>query len=124
MMELLESGLKNDNNPENFNLKHQLKRQYFLCRFIKVVPIQSWGPSFNFSIWHIALWGDDNPEVVKTALDWHDRFREEETIRLCLKHFRQHNYLGWSGLAISYFLAPEKKPTFDQPNPKLSQSKF
>ena len=60
MMELLESGLKNDNNPENFNLKHQLKRQYFLCRFIKVVPIQSWGPSFNF-FWHIALWGDDDP---------------------------------------------------------------
>ena len=54
------------------------------------------GPSFNFSIWHISLWGDDNPEVVKTALDWHDRFREEETIRLCLKHFRQHNYLGGS----------------------------
>ena len=75
MMELLESGLKNDNNPENFNLKHQLNRQYFPCRFIKVVPIQSWGPSFNFSIWHIALWGDDNPEVVKTAPDWHDRFR-------------------------------------------------
>ena len=66
MMELLESGLKNDNNPENFNLKHQLNRQYFPCRFIKVVPIQSWEPSFNFSIWHIALWGDDNPEVVKT----------------------------------------------------------
>ena len=43
MMELLESGLKNDNNPENFNLKHQLNRQYFPCRFIKVVPIQSWG---------------------------------------------------------------------------------
>ena len=33
------------------------------------------GPSFNFSIWHISLWGDDNPEVVKTAPDWHDRFR-------------------------------------------------
>ena len=94
MMELLESGLKNDNNPENFNLKHQLNRQYFPCRFIKVVPIQSWGPSFNFSIWHIALWGDDNPEVVKTALDWHDRFWEEDTIRPCLN--RQHNYLGGS----------------------------
>ena len=26
MMELLESGLKNDNNPENFNLKHQLNQ--------------------------------------------------------------------------------------------------
>ena len=83
MMELLESGLKNDNHPENFNLKHQLNRQYFPSRFIKVVPIQ-----------HIALYGDDNPEVVKSALDWHNKFREEETIRLCLKHFRQHNYLG------------------------------
>ena len=78
MMELLECGLKNDNNPENFNLKHQLNRQYFTCWFIKVVPIQSWGQSFNFSIWHIVLWGDDNPEVVNTALDWHNRFREEE----------------------------------------------
>ena len=108
MMELLESGLKNDNNPENFNLKHQLNRQYFPCRFIKVVPIQSWEPSFNSSIWHIVLWGDDNPEVVKTALDWHDRFREEETIRLCLKHFRQHNYLGGEDyvIFISYFFGP------------------
>ena len=71
--------------PENFNLKHQLNRQYFPCRFIKVVPIQSWGPSFNFSIWHIALWGDDNPEVVKTALDWQHRFREEDTIQPCAR---------------------------------------
>ena len=52
------------------------------------------GPSFNFSIWHISLLGDDNPEVVKTALDWHDRLREEDTIRPCLN--RQHNYLGGS----------------------------
>ena len=28
----------------------------------------------------------------KPAIEWHRTFREEEAIRLCLKHFRQKNY--------------------------------
>ncbi|RWS09436.1 muskelin-like protein [Dinothrombium tinctorium] len=92
MIELLDSGLKNDSQPETFTLKHTIKAHLFPCRFIKITPIQSWGPSFNFSIWHIQLKGNDDPSVVKESLIWFNHYREREAIRLCLKHFRQHNY--------------------------------
>lgn len=33
-------------------------------------PIQSWGPNFNFSIWHVQLHGIDQPSVVKPCMNW------------------------------------------------------
>ncbi|KAG9345727.1 hypothetical protein JZ751_008871 [Albula glossodonta] len=92
MTELLSSGLKNDYNKETFTLKHKIDEQMFPCRFVKIVPLMSWGPSFNFSIWYIELHGIDEPDVVQPCLNWYSKYREQEAIRLCLKHFRQHNY--------------------------------
>ncbi|XP_067122078.1 muskelin [Centruroides vittatus] len=92
MIELLNSGLKNDHVPESFNLKHSINNNMFPCRYIKIVPIQSWGPSFNFSIWYVELKGNDDWELVKSSMKWFNYYREREAIRLCLKHFRQHNY--------------------------------
>ncbi|MGH0119314.1 UNVERIFIED_CONTAM: hypothetical protein FKN15_025785 [Acipenser sinensis] len=92
MTELLSSGLKNDYNKETFTLKHKIDEQMFPCRFIKIVPLMSWGPSFNFSIWYVELNGIDEPDVVQPCLNWYSKYREQEAIRLCLKHFRQHNY--------------------------------
>ena len=66
------SGLKNDTVQETFRLRHRLRGQFFPSRFIKVVPLLSWGPSFNFSIWYVGLQGDDAPEVVQPALAWHN----------------------------------------------------
>ncbi|XP_061418708.1 muskelin isoform X2 [Lethenteron reissneri] len=99
MTELLASGLKNDHNKETFSLKHKIEDQMFPCRWIKIVPILSWGPSFNFSIWYVEMHGVDSPDVVLPCLHWYSKpsfpsaqYREREAIRLCLKHFRQHNY--------------------------------
>ncbi|KAG2460382.1 MKLN1 protein, partial [Polypterus senegalus] len=92
MTELLSSGLKNDYNKETFTLKHKIDEQMFPCRFIKIVPLMSWGPSFNFSIWYVELHGISEPDVVQPCLNWYSKYREQEAIRLCLKHFRQHNY--------------------------------
>uniref|UniRef100_A0A3P8UPD0 Muskelin 1, intracellular mediator containing kelch motifs n=1 Tax=Cynoglossus semilaevis TaxID=244447 RepID=A0A3P8UPD0_CYNSE len=92
MTELLSSGLKNDYNKETFTLKHKIDEQMFPCRFVKIVPLMSWGPSFNFSIWYIELHGIEEPDVVQPCLNWYSKYREQEAIRLCLKHFRQHNY--------------------------------
>ncbi|CAM9313717.1 unnamed protein product, partial [Lampetra planeri] len=47
---------------------------------------------FNFSIWYIELHGIEDPDVVQPCLNWYSKYREQEAIRLCLKHFRQHNY--------------------------------
>ncbi|MEQ2170202.1 Muskelin 1, intracellular mediator containing kelch motif, partial [Goodea atripinnis] len=55
-------------------------------------PLMSWGPSFNFSIWYVELHGIEDPDVVQPCLNWYSKYREQEAIRLCLKHFRQHNY--------------------------------
>ncbi|KAK2151233.1 hypothetical protein LSH36_371g00004 [Paralvinella palmiformis] len=93
MIELLESGLKNDHDPETFFLKHEVDGNFFPCRYIKIVPIQSWGHSFNFSIWYVELQGIDEPSIVKPCMNWYNTYREREAIRLCLKHFRQHHYV-------------------------------
>nr|XP_002130194.1 muskelin-like [Ciona intestinalis] len=91
---LLQGGLKNDNIPETFSLKHKIDGKEFPCTFIKIVPILSWGASFNFSIWFIEVQGSNNAELVQSCLQWYFKYREREVVRLCLKHFRQHNYMG------------------------------
>lgn len=92
MIELLDTGLRNDNVEETFSLRHTVGGQPFPCRYIKIVPIQSWGPSFNFSIWFVKLSGIDDWDIVQPALEWFKSYRQKEAVRLCLKHFRQMNY--------------------------------
>ncbi|KAL2740581.1 muskelin [Vespula squamosa] len=91
MMELLESGLNNDSIPETFDLKHVLGNEgnYFPVRYIKILPLQSWGPSFNFSIWHVRLNGINDSKIVGPSIEWVNMYRQKEVIRLCMKHFRR-----------------------------------
>ncbi|CAG8466882.1 18677_t:CDS:10, partial [Racocetra persica] len=86
MIELLHSGLRNNSRPETFRLKHRTNQVLLPCQYIKIVPLAAYGSEFNFSIWYIELKGVQSPEIVQ-------QFRENEAIRLCLKHFRQRNYL-------------------------------
>lgn len=45
-------GLKNDSVPEIFDLRHTTDRGELMpLMYISIVPLLSWGPSFNFSIW-------------------------------------------------------------------------
>lgn len=69
-MELLESGLKNDSTPETFSLKVTIDGHSVPCRYIKIMPLQCWGPSFNFSIWFVELMGVDDTSVVTPCLQW------------------------------------------------------
>lgn len=114
MLELLESGLKNDHVPETFYLKHEIDGNYFPCRHLKIVPIQSWGPSFNFSIWYVEIKGTDDPDIVKPCMNWYNTYREREAIRLCLKHFRQHHY-------TDAYEALQKKTKIVLEHPTLTQ---
>lgn len=66
----LNSGLKNDSVAESFTLRHTIGDHSFPCRYIKIMPLQSWGPSFNFSIWFVELIGVDNWDIVKPCMDW------------------------------------------------------
>lgn len=84
--------------------------------FIQIMPLLSWGPSFNFSIWYVELIGQDDPIFVRTSLRNYNmvskigfvlillsyllnffsylqkKLREFEIVKLCLKHFRQQGY--------------------------------
>jgi len=93
MIEILDAGLKNDTVAENFTLRHHLHKQMYPITYIKILPLKSHGPAFNYSVWFVSLVGDDTACLVKHLLSWHREYRERETIRLCLKHFRQQNYL-------------------------------
>ncbi|XP_014471613.1 PREDICTED: muskelin [Dinoponera quadriceps] len=91
MTELLDSGLRNDSTPETFELKHTVgsEENFLPLRYIKILPLLSWGSSFNFSIWHVKLVGIDESEIVKPCLEWVNMYRQKEIIRLCMKHFRR-----------------------------------
>lgn len=88
------SGLKNDNIPEVFNLRCMTEdgSENLPILYLKIVPLLSWGPSFNFSIWYIELHGQDDPMYTCARMKSYNTLRETEIIKLCLKHFRQQGY--------------------------------
>ncbi|KAG0246046.1 hypothetical protein BGX31_004699 [Mortierella sp. GBA43] len=85
--------LRNDNEPETFLLKHKTNAVVFPCRYIKIVPLMAWGANFNFSIWHVQLKGIPDPVLVQETYLQYVSFRETESVRLCLKHFRQRQLM-------------------------------
>lgn len=114
MIEILDSGLKNDHIPETFAVRNEIDGNNFPCRYIKIVPIQAWGPSFNFSIWYVEMHGQDDWQIVSSCMDWYNTYREREAIRLCLKHFRQRHY-------IEAFEALKKKTKVSLEHPVLTE---
>ncbi|XP_001607967.2 muskelin [Nasonia vitripennis] len=92
MMELVESGLKNDSTPETFELRCSIggKDNYFPIKYIKILLLQSWGPNMNCSVWHIRLTGTNDIKLVKPSMDWINVYRQKEVVRLCMKHFRKY----------------------------------
>ncbi|XP_001361411.1 muskelin isoform X1 [Drosophila pseudoobscura] len=99
MVLLLEGGLKNDNIPEVFNLRCMTEdgSENLPVLYLKIVPLLSWGPSFNFSIWYIEIHGQDDPMYTCARMKNYNTLREIEIIKLCLKHFRQQGYMSAFG---------------------------
>lgn len=62
------SNLKNDNINETFTLKYSVGDVLIPIRYIKIVPILSWSPSFNFTIWYIEFSGDDDQVLVEDSI--------------------------------------------------------
>ena len=93
MLEILHSGLRNDSEPETFALKCKANGVLFPCRYIKIVPLLAWGANFNFSIWYVELRGGVQSQLVERTYWEYINYRETEVIRLCMKHFRQRNYM-------------------------------
>ncbi|XP_049295999.1 muskelin isoform X2 [Anopheles funestus] len=93
MVLLFEGGLRNDCVPETFNLKHRTNSGELLpIKFIQIVPLLSWGPSFNFCIWYVELLGIEDSMFILSNLRKYNMLREVEIVRLFLKHCRQQGY--------------------------------
>lgn len=93
MVLLLESGLRNDSLPEIFSLGGTKDEgDKFPVLYIKIMPLLSWGPSFNFSIWYVELHGQDDPTLMGLSLRNYSMVKEIGIIKLCLKHFRLQGY--------------------------------
>lgn len=64
------SGLKNDSTAEVFRLRHRTREGLYLpVKYIKIIPLQSWGPAYNYTIWYVELMGKDHKELVSNALE-------------------------------------------------------
>ncbi|XP_072942576.1 muskelin [Epargyreus clarus] len=90
---ILTAGLKKDNIPETFKLRNRTNEGLYLpLRYIKIVPIQSWGPSYSYTIWYVELHGIDNEDLVTRAIETISLRKEEEAVRILLKHLRRRKY--------------------------------
>uniref|UniRef100_A0A182PSZ4 F5/8 type C domain-containing protein n=1 Tax=Anopheles epiroticus TaxID=199890 RepID=A0A182PSZ4_9DIPT len=63
-------------------------------KFIQIVPLLSWGPSFNFCIWYVELLGIEDSMFILSNLRKYNMLREVEIVRLFLKHCRQQGYVN------------------------------
>jgi hypothetical protein len=90
-------GLQNNAKSETFKLRYRVRigqcddvqtdvgivrenrdALYLLpCRYIRIEPIAAWGPGANLSIWHVALHGVDDPELMESI--------EQEYEKVCEK---------------------------------------
>lgn len=81
MTELLHSGLRNDSEPETFQLKFVANGVQVPIKYIKIVPLLAWGANFNFSIWSIALAGLADDSAISKSYNDFVNYRENEAIR-------------------------------------------
>lgn len=87
--------MKNDSIAETFalsNFHNQLLADSPIL-FMKIVPLLSFGPSFNFSIWYIELIGIEDELIVNENLQRCNEQKEVLTIRYILKHLRNRGLL-------------------------------
>ncbi|EPB83057.1 hypothetical protein HMPREF1544_10194 [Mucor circinelloides 1006PhL] len=93
MKELLHKGLTDDNKAETFPIRYTYNNLIFPIQYIKITPLATFGANFNYSIWYVEVKGIKDQELMNKVYDAFNKYKELETIRLCLKHFRQKNMM-------------------------------
>ncbi len=93
MIELVHSGLSQEEGYEAFMLKFKHEGVLIPCRWIKIIPIRPWNDSYNISIWFVNLKGVDE-EVLLTKSESEILYKKERAslkswISLTRKHFKQ-----------------------------------
>ncbi|KAJ3515933.1 hypothetical protein NMY22_g14321 [Coprinellus aureogranulatus] len=95
MTQVLHSGLKNNTEPETFNITHVNSAGVPVpTRYVKVEPLSAHGQSYHVSIWYIALKGVSDPTYVEKITATYEEHREVAVMRHILKHLRQRRLLS------------------------------
>lgn len=64
------SGLKKDSAAETFRLRYRTPEGLYLpIQYVKIVPLQSWGPAYNYTIWYVELTGKNQEEFIANAME-------------------------------------------------------
>jgi hypothetical protein len=92
MTQLLYDTLQNNSLKETFRLVREIRGLEYPCRYIKIVPYSSWEPGLNFSIWYVELSGVVDKAYVESCTAAFEQRREQEAIRICLKHLRNSGH--------------------------------
>ncbi|EPX73938.1 muskelin [Schizosaccharomyces octosporus yFS286] len=111
---LLKAGLTNDSNTESFVLQSQKESPNiypFVCKYIKIVPLQAHAPEFNLSIWYVELHGYNAPHCLSTVEKQRVKELEKKAIKYLLSYFLyKGNSQVYSAIAhhyqIPYMLSP------------------
>ena len=92
---VLRGGLCNDNVKEDFDVRWTDESGVpFATRYLKVVPLAAVQPRYNFSVWHIALAGVRERDLVERVAGSYSRQVEGRAVRLILKHLRERAHFG------------------------------
>ncbi|GAN02525.1 muskelin [Mucor ambiguus] len=86
-------GLTDDNKAETFPIRYTYNNLIFPIQYVKITPLATFGANFNYSIWYIEVRGIKDEALMSKVYDAFNKYKELETIRLCLKHFRQKNMM-------------------------------
>ncbi|KXS21272.1 hypothetical protein M427DRAFT_107508 [Gonapodya prolifera JEL478] len=87
-MEILRGGLRNDSEDECFRVRREAGSVPFPLTHILIHPLAAHSPSFNFSVWHVAAQGWDEPGIVERAgRAWGEHLHRTTLLHL-LKHLR------------------------------------
>ena len=89
-IEILHDGLKNDTEPESFDIRTTIKStsNVFPVQYIKICPILAHGTNFNFSIWYLELNGEF---INEKQVDGYIQHHTELCLKVMLKYLRQNN---------------------------------
>ncbi|UZJ52511.1 hypothetical protein CBS101457_001831 [Exobasidium rhododendri] len=90
---ILRGGLRNDSHMEFFETKWKTSEGVpFPVRYVKLVPLATHSPNYNFSVWHIALEGVTDSYTLKRITKDYQEHRESIATRLILRHLRSRAY--------------------------------
>ncbi|KAI7898194.1 Muskelin N-terminus-domain-containing protein [Cokeromyces recurvatus] len=114
LKEILHKGLTDDNKAETFPIRYTFRDLIFPIQYIKITPLATFGANFNYSIWYIEIRGIKEESIMKEVYEAYNKYKEMETIRLCLKHFRQRNMMS------VYDALKQERPDIKLEDPLLS----